>query len=218
MSSTIDPLAALSASSSSSSAAAAGANTAGSAQNFLTMLVTQMKNQDPLNPMDNAQITSQLAQINTVTGINTLNTTVQGLNTQFVQMQALQGASLVGHDVTVQGNKLAIASGSGVGGFDLASAADKVSVDVLDASGRVADTLQFGALASGTHSFAWPAGSVPDGSAYTFRVKASAGAAAVGATALMRDRVDAVSTSGNTLNLELDQSGSVPYSAVVAFN
>ncbi|ODV10185.1 MAG: flagellar biosynthesis protein FlgD [Rubrivivax sp. SCN 70-15] len=218
MSSTIDPLAALSASSSSSSAAAAGAGTAGSAQNFLTMLVTQMQNQDPLNPMDNAQITSQLAQINTVTGINTLNTTVQGLNTQFVQMQALQGASLVGHDVTVQGNKLAIANGSGVGGFDLASAADKVSVDVLDASGRVADTLQFGALSSGKHSFAWPAGSVADGSAYTFRVNASAGAAAVTSTALMRDRVDAVSTSGNTLNLELDQSGSVPYSAVVAFN
>ncbi len=59
-----------------------------------------MQNQDPMNPMDNAQVTSQMAQINTVTGIEKLNTTVAGLNGQFVQMQALQGASLVGRDVT----------------------------------------------------------------------------------------------------------------------
>src|SRR5687767_3240367 len=48
---------------------------------FLKLLVTQMKNQDPLNPLDNAQVTTQLAQINTVTGIEKLNTTVQTLST-----------------------------------------------------------------------------------------------------------------------------------------
>ena len=75
---------------------------------FLKLLVAQMKNQDPLNPMDNAQVTSQMAQINTVTGIDKLNTTVAGLSAQFMQMQAMQGASLVGHDVIVAGNKLDI--------------------------------------------------------------------------------------------------------------
>jgi hypothetical protein len=54
------------------------ANEAGSADRFLKLLVTQMQNQDPLNPMDNAQITSQMAQINTVNGIEKLNTTVAG--------------------------------------------------------------------------------------------------------------------------------------------
>src|SRR3954447_4241819 len=102
---------------------------------FLKLLVTQMKNQDPLNPMDNAQVTSQMAQINTVSGIQTLNTTVQSLNTQFVQMQALQGAALVGHDVTVKGNGLAIEGQVGVGGFVLDAPADSVKVEVLDASG-----------------------------------------------------------------------------------
>src|SRR3954468_2381511 len=86
---------------------------------FMKLLVAQMQNQDPLNPMDNAQVTSQMAQINTVSGIQTLNTTVQSLNTQFVQMQALQGAALVGHDVTVKGNGLAIEGQVGVGGFVL---------------------------------------------------------------------------------------------------
>src|SRR5436190_24386636 len=104
MSTTVDPFAAVNAAS--SGATAKSANEAGSADRFLKLLVTQMQNQDPLNPMDNAQVTSQMAQINTVNGIETLNTTVSGLNAQFVQMQALQGAALVGHDVTVKGNNM----------------------------------------------------------------------------------------------------------------
>ena len=187
---------------------------------FLKLLVAQMQNQDPLNPMDNAQVTSQMAQINTVTGIDKLNATVQGLSTQFIQLQAMQGASLVGRDVIVAGNKLSVdaEAGIGQGGFELAGAADAVKLEILDASGRVVDTRQLGAAAAGTQSFSWPADGVADGANYRFRITATAGAAAVGTTALMRDRVDAVSTAGDTLNLELARSGSVPYSAVKAFN
>ena len=84
---------------------------AGSQDRFLKLLVTQLKYQDPLSPMDNAQLTSQIAQINTVTGIATLNTSVQTLSTQFLQMQSLQGATLLGKDVIVAGNRLDIAEG-----------------------------------------------------------------------------------------------------------
>ena len=80
---------------------------------FLKLLVAQMQNQDPLNPMDNAQVTSQMAQINTVTGIEKLNSSVAGLSSQFMQMQALQGASLVGRDVIVPGSQLDIVDGVG---------------------------------------------------------------------------------------------------------
>ena len=86
--------------------AAVGQSGQGTAETFLKLLVTQMQNQDPLNPMDNAQVTSQIAQINTVTGIQSLNTTVAGLGAQFTQLQALQGVSLVGRDVTLEGNTL----------------------------------------------------------------------------------------------------------------
>src|SRR5215510_12087951 len=136
-----------SSSSTSSTSSTTSSSDAGSADRFLKLLVTQLQNQDPLNPMDNAELTSQMAQINTVSGIQTLNTTVQSLNTQFVQMQALQGAALVGHDVTVKGDGLAIENGVGVGGFDLAGTADAVKLEVLDASGRVVDTRQLGAAA-----------------------------------------------------------------------
>jgi len=187
---------------------------------FLKLLVAQMRNQDPLNPMDNAQVTSQMAQINTVTGIDKLNTTVQGLSTQFMQMQAVQGASLVGRDVIVAGNRLSVdaAAGIGQGGFELASAADAVKVEILAPSGAVVQTLNLGAEGAGVHSFDWPSGAATSSSGLTFRVSATSGSVALPVTALMRDRVDAVSTSGTTFNLELDSSGTVPYSAIKAFN
>ena len=206
-----------------SMAAAAGGsaktkNEAGSEDRFLKLLVAQMKNQDPMNPLDNAQVTSQMAQINTVSGIEKLNTTVAGLNGQLVQLQALQGATLVGRDVTVAGNRLAVADGVGVGGFELTSAADQVTVDIVNAAGRVAASLPLGAMSAGRHAFEWPAGSVVDGDGYRFRVTATQGSASVLGETLMRDRVDAVSHSGNNVNLELRHSGVAGYDSVKAFN
>ena len=210
----VNPFAALSA----NSAATPTTNEAGSADRFLKLLVTQMQNQDPLNPMDNAQITSQMAQINTVNGISQLNTTVQGLNAQFVQLQALTGASLVGRDVTLQGNKLVVEGGKAQGAFDLTGTADRVKVEVLSPAGRVVDTLELNAQGAGRHGFEWNAAARPDGDAYTFRVVATLGTVAVQSTPLMRDRVLAVNTDGTTLMLDTESSGSVAYRDIKAFN
>jgi flagellar basal-body rod modification protein FlgD len=187
-------------------------------ERFLKLLVAQMQNQDPLSPMDNAQVTSQMAQINTVSGIEKLNSTVEGLSSQFAQLQSVQGAALVGHDVVVPGNTLQIADGTGEGGFELTGPADHVKVEILAPSGQVVDTLQLGAQGSGLHSFEWNAGSATAASGLKFRVTATSGATASTPTALMRDRVVAVSTGGSTFSLELAASGTVPYSAVKAFN
>jgi len=204
----------------SSPSASAAADATMTSDRFLKLLVAQMKNQDPLNPMDNAQVTSQMAQINTVTGIDKLNSTVAGLSAQFMQMQAMQGASLVGHDVIVAGNKLDVDAPSAVGqgGFEIQTPADAVKVEILAPSGAVLQTLNLGAQGAGMHSFDWPAGTATDSSGLTFRVTATAGGVAIASTALMRDRVDAVTTNGNSFNLELEKSGSTPYASVKALN
>ncbi len=78
-----------------SSATASGLTSAADQQDrFMTLLVAQMQNQDPLNPMDNAQMTTQIAQINTVAGIEKLNTTVEGLATAFNTMRDMLQARL----------------------------------------------------------------------------------------------------------------------------
>jgi flagellar basal-body rod modification protein FlgD len=195
-------------------------NEAGSEDRFLKLLVAQMQNQDPLNPMDNAQVTSQMAQIQSVNGLDKLNRSVEGLGSQFAQMSALQGASLVGRDVIVPGNRLVTNDENLVqGGFELNGPADSVKVEVLNAGGHVIDTIDLNAQSAGRHGFEWtPPAGVDPATGDRFRVVAKNGAANVGFTPLMRDRVDAVVAGGDTLTLELRNSGSVPYDQIRAFN
>lgn len=189
------------------------------ADRFLKLLVAQMQNQDPLNPMDNAEVTTQMAQIQTVEGVSQLNTSVQGLSTQFVQMQALQAASLVGKDVTVPGNQLQIADGTAEGGYNLSSAATAVTVNVVSSSGQVIDTVNLGAQPAGVGSFEWTAGSqYANATGLTFKVTAVNGSTSVSSTALMQDKVDSVSTTNGQLMLNLENSGSVAYTTVQALN
>ncbi|MDE2592704.1 MAG: flagellar hook assembly protein FlgD [Burkholderiales bacterium] len=198
----------------------AKSTTDATADRFLKLLVTQMKNQDPLNPMDNAQVTSQMAQINTVTGIDKLNTTVQSVGTNFSQMQLLQAANVVGHKVLVDGNQLNVDSTTGTAGgaFDLDANAKSVSINVLSANGTVVDTIDKGTLAAGRQDFTWtPPSGVNANQAFTFKVKATNGSTAVTSTSLMLDQVDAVSnTSTGGVNLELRNSGTLAYSKIKA--
>ena len=170
------------------------------------------------NPLDNARVTSQMAQIQSVAGLEKLNTTVGGLNGHLVQLQALQGATLVGREVTLAGNRLAIGDGVGRGGFELSAAADLVKVEILNGAGRVVGQLDLGAASAGRHAFEWPAGAVTDADGYRFRVTAAAGSASVLKTTLMRDRVEAVASDGQTLNLEMQHAGTVRYETVPAIH
>src|SRR5690625_3713520 len=77
---------------------------------FLTLLVTQLRNQDPLNPMDNAEVTSQIAQLSTVNGINQLDETLLALSGQMDVSQSMQAANLIGKGVLVPGGKVALGS------------------------------------------------------------------------------------------------------------
>jgi flagellar basal-body rod modification protein FlgD len=195
-------------------------NDEASADRFLKLLVAQMSNQDPLNPMDNAQVTSQMAQINTVSGIEKLNGTVEALGGQFAQLQLLQGASLVGRDVIVAGNGLtANDKGLPQGGFVLGAPADKVRVEILDDAGRVVDVEDLGARGAGRHGFDWtPAAGIDAGAGTLFRVVATSGSVAVSSMPLMRDRVDAVTAEGGSLGLELRRAGTVGWGDIRAFN
>ena len=71
---------------------------------FLKLLVAQLNNQDPMNPLDNAQMTSQIAQINTVTGIQQLNQTMESMSAQFNSLQVMQGTALIGRNVMTEGS------------------------------------------------------------------------------------------------------------------
>ncbi|NML63156.1 flagellar hook assembly protein FlgD [Massilia sp. RP-1-19] len=128
---------------------------------FMTLLVTQLKNQDPLNPLDNAQITSQLAQLSTVTGVNKLNTTLESLKASYQSSEALQAANMIGHGVLVNGDRVQLVDGKSILGVELDSAADKVDLIITDpTTGKDIQTISLGKNAAGVIPIAW--NGVPD--------------------------------------------------------
>jgi flagellar basal-body rod modification protein FlgD len=127
---------------------------------FMTLLVTQLKNQDPLNPLDNAQVTSQLAQLQTVTGVNKLNTTLESLKSSYQSSEALQATNLIGHGVLVEGSSVTLSGSKGILGVELGSDADAVQVTITDKAGNVVQTMDLGATKAGIVPLAWDG--VPD--------------------------------------------------------
>ena len=178
---------------------------------FLTLLVAQMKNKDPMNPMDNAQVTTQIAQISTVQGIEKLNQSVESLSTMMTGMQATQAANLIGRNVLAQGNNLQLSSGMASGGVELANDATLVKVAIKDANGNLVRELNLGEQAAGVVNFAWdgtdgntPATQLSDGK-YTFSVSAyNISGDAVDATPLGYARVDNVSINKNNIQVSVN--------------
>lgn len=181
---------------------------------FLKLLVAQLNNQDPMNPMDNAQMTSQMAQINTVTGITQLNDTVKTMASQFNAMQVLQGSALVGREVLATGRNITINSGVGKAAFELAGNADRVTVQILSPGGQVLDTLNFGAQTTGRHNFDWDASKYSGAGNPTFNVVASQGTAAITATPLTRGTVESIGSDAGTMSLTLKGGTTVAYDAI----
>jgi len=132
------------------------ATSADSEQRFLKLLVTQLNNQDPLNPLDNAQLTSQLAQMSTVSGIEKLNSAFQSLLAQSGSSQVLQSASLIGRTVLVPGSELTLKQGADVNfAVDVTGPAEMVKVTITNAAGDAVRSFDLGALPSGVKTLSW---------------------------------------------------------------
>ena len=182
---------------------------------FLKLLVAQLNNQDPMNPMDNAQMTSQMAQINTVTGIQQLNLSMQGMTEQFAAMQTLQGTMMIGRSVLAEGDRLAVdEKGSGKGYFVLGNTATSTKIEVLSPSGQVVDTVDLGAQEKGRHDFTWDTSkyTAGDPSTLRFRVVAASKDGAVESTTLMQSKVVGTGWDNGALTLTLENGDTIPYS------
>ena len=184
---------------------------------FLKLLVAQLNNQDPMNPLDNAQMTSQMAQINTVTGIQQLNLTMVAMAEQFASMQAMQGTMLLGRSVQVEGDSLAVekaedGSLTGKGAFELGNAASAVKVDILTPGGQVVGTVELGAQEPGMHPFTWDASKYAgDSDSLRFRVTATNKEGAVESRSYMQSKVVGTSVEEGLLTLNLASGASIKY-------
>ena len=198
--------------------AAAASQLSATQDRFLTLLVTQLKNQDPLNPMDNSQVTSQMAQLSTVSGINQLNATVQALSASMTASQSLQATSMIGHAVLVPGNEIVMAKGSSNAALELSQAEDSVTVKISDAKGNVVRTLQLGAQNAGIVDFQWDgkdeSGTTLADGAYTYTASAVQGSTKSTPTSLTYGLVNNVSLTSGVAQLNVGNLGDVALDAV----
>ncbi|MDU8608842.1 flagellar hook assembly protein FlgD [Pseudomonas syringae group sp. 247E2] len=145
---------------------------------FLQLLVTQMKNQNPLDPQDNTQFVAQLAQFSSLESMQNLTSTVDTIATSYKSSQALQASSLVGRSVIIDSSSTTVDATKGMtGSIVIPSATTATSIKVYDSQSNLVDTVELGAQKVGTTSFSWD-GTDSDGTAlasgnYTFKAEGS---------------------------------------------
>jgi flagellar basal-body rod modification protein FlgD len=207
---------------------------------FLTILLAQLNNQDPTSPLENAELTSQLAQLSTVSGIEQLNASLGSLMTEMQTAQSLQSANMIGHSVLVAGNKVVLGSTTtteksvdengnpvekdvttrqGVLGLNLETKVDKLTVSIRDASGKEVQKVDLGKQEAGVLPVLWD-GSTKDGGwakdgNYTFEVNASYDGQTVKAQSLSFGIVGSVTTAAGGVKLNLSGLGPVDVKEVV---
>ena len=187
---------------------------------FMRLLVTQMKNQDPTNPMDSSQMTSQLAQINTVSGIAGLNATMTSLAKQLNAGQQVQASNLIGKSVISSGHDIALEKGKASAfGVNLDAAAKDVEVKISDETGKIVRSMKVAGDQAGVNTLSWDGKSdqgttLADGK-YTFKVSATNGDDPVSAQALAQAKVESVIAQPNgSAGLKLSNGSTTSLSSV----
>jgi len=123
---------------------------------FLLLLVTQLQNQDPLNPMDSKEFTSQLAQFSSLEQMTRMNTTLASIRETQNGLSYMQAASYIGKNVTAQGNLISLSGEDGVDiKFNLGNNASQLVVSIYDEFGEFVNKIERGTTDRGAVSVYW---------------------------------------------------------------
>jgi flagellar basal-body rod modification protein FlgD len=212
------------ASASSSSGGAAGAASATSlgGTDFLTLMLAQLKNQDPTSPVDSNTFLSQLASLSEVQGITNLNTSFSALSGSMVSSQALQASSLLGHQALVSSStaSLATAGGTITGAVAVPQTSSSVTLNIANSAGVLVQRINLGAQSSGLANFSWN-GTQGDGSQappgqYTLTAQVAGVASGTAVGTYVNGTVQSVTMGAGATGLTLNVAGlgSVPFSSV----
>jgi flagellar basal-body rod modification protein FlgD len=205
---------------SSATSSATGSQSLGK-DSFLQLLVTQLKNQNPLDPQDNSAFVAQLAQFSSLEGITTLNDSVTAISSSYKSSQALQASSLVGRSVVVQtGSAYVDTTKSMTGTAVIPSSVAGATVTITDKDGNAVKTIDLGSQAAGNATFVWDgtntAGTKVDPGTYTFKASASIDNTATDLVTYLPATVNSVTLSqtGGEMMLNLASLGAVALSKV----
>ena len=186
---------------------------------FLNLMITQLKNQDPFKPMESGEFLGQIAQFGTVQGLAGLQTSFDSLAGSLVSNQALQAASLVGREALVATSKVSLEAGEGAdGAIELPSATNQVRIQVRDSSGALVREMSLGRQSAGLVPFSWD-GKLEDGTAapagrYSVTADFLNGDKTEAANTLLTASIDSVRFGADGFSVQVRGIGEVPFTAV----
>lgn len=123
---------------------------------FLQLMITQMKNQDPLSPQENSEFVAQLAQFSSVQGLEKLNSSFNNFSSSFQSNQALQASSLVGRSVSVESDTSILTTGGIISGsVNLPASTSDMNINVFNSKGALVGAIPVGSVPEGETSFRW---------------------------------------------------------------
>ncbi|GGZ52971.1 basal-body rod modification protein FlgD [Lysobacter xinjiangensis] len=185
---------------------------------FLRLMTEQLKNQDPLKPLDGTQMLGQLAQFSTVQGINGMQDALGAVANVMESDQTLRAASLVGHDALVDTDTVQLQAGTGMDGEVVATSAGTITIEIVDSAGQVVDRMPVEAAGAGNVAWSWDGrnadGAIAPAGTYKIRAVAGSGASSQALSTRVAAHVDSVSIEASGLVLNLAGVGPQPLSAV----
>jgi len=183
--------------------------------------VTQMQNQNPLDPQDNGEFVAQLAQFSSLESMQSLNSSVSTIANNYQSSQALQASSLVGRSVIAQTDKAVVDPTKGLtGSVALTSSSSNTTVGVYNAKGDLVRSIDLGSQSAGNASFTWDGkdsnGAVAAAGTYTFKAAATVDGTATAMSTYLPATVNSVTmgTNGGELTLNLAGLGGIALSKV----
>ncbi|HID81004.1 MAG TPA: flagellar hook assembly protein FlgD [Chromatiales bacterium] len=188
---------------------------------FLKLMLTQLRFQDPFKPMENGEFIAQMAQFSTVSGIDEMQKSMEALSTSLISNQALQASNLVGRNVLAPSNTATLnETGTVEGAFELPASASQITMSVFDESGNLIRTADLGTKPAGQHNFSWDGQTNEDSRAaagkYTIKIEYGSGENAAAAEVLIQNKIASVNfaASGGQISLTTVDGQSLKFSDI----
>lgn len=191
---------------------------------FMELMIAQMENQSPLDPQDNGEFISQLANFSSLEEMQKLTTQVESFSTQYQSSQALQASAMVGRTVLVPGTETTMGTDGKISGIaDLEASTGSLKISVFNGSGELVKQVDMGQQLAGSVPFTWD-GTNSEGEQmpydeYTIKAEAASDGENSPVTTLLSANVSSVSIGQTgSISLNLSGMGAIPLSEVREIN
>lgn len=191
-------------------------------EDFINLMVTQLRNQDPFEPLQSGEFIGQLAQFGTVSGISELQNSVSELASSLISNQTLQATNLIGKNALVPSDSLSLKEGESIkGAISTNGPANNVTVSIFDAAGNLVQSLPVGVVNEGLKEFVWDGtdasgNQAPEGN-YFFSVIGREGENSIALDTFAYKKIESISLGENTnsIRLNVENGGELKISEIL---